>query len=88
MKVLVLLKDKEVGEHAKTEPTRENLNSATWKKSNAKARNLIVRCIANLHLDYVKDKSTAYEMINSLCAIFERKSSLEQKYISKRNLCI
>jgi len=83
-RILALLEDKEVEEHAKKVPTAADLESDSWKKSDAKAKNLVVRCIANSHLDYVKDKSTAYEMINSLCAIFERKSLGTKVYLKKK----
>lgn len=35
---------------------------------------MIIRRIVDTHLEYVKDKSTSFEIIGALQSIFERKS--------------
>lgn len=47
-------------------------------KKDKKCKSLIIQCIANSHLQYVKDKSNTYQMWHALEAVFQRKGIANQ----------
>lgn len=49
---------------------------------------MIIQCIANSHLQYVKDKATAYQMWQSLGSVFQRKGIASQLYLRKKLLSL
>ncbi|KYB24815.1 hypothetical protein TcasGA2_TC031830, partial [Tribolium castaneum] len=55
-------------------------------KMDKKCKSLIIQCIANSHLQYVKDKTTAYQMWISLEAGFQRKGITSQLFLRKKLL--
>ncbi|KMQ83238.1 copia protein [Lasius niger] len=57
-----------------------------FTKKDRKCKSLIIQCIANSHLQYVKDKANAYQMWRALEAVFQRKGIASQLYLQKRLL--
>lgn len=53
-------------------------------KNEKKCKALLVKHIANDQLEYVKDKATAKDMYDSLCAVFERNSMAGQLWLRKK----
>lgn len=53
-------------------------------KQDATARNLIIQALPDKHLEYVKEAKTAYEMVESLRKIFERKSTVSVMYLKRK----
>jgi len=56
------------------------------KKRDVKCCSQIIQRIADSHLEYVKDKSCAYEVWTSLLETFERKGVVSQLLIRKKLL--
>lgn len=57
-------------------------------KRDAKARNTIVRCITDKHLDLIKDAKTAQDMITALDNVFERKSTFTKLTLRRKLLTL
>ena len=55
-------------------PSEEDLEEPEFKSHNYKAMNTIIRNIADSHLEYVINGSSAYGMIEKLTSIFTRSS--------------
>ena len=74
------LEDQLVGldEKAKTEA----------RSKDAKAKSVIVHCLTDRHLEYVKDCQTSFEMLECLKKVFERKSMLSKLYIRRQLLSL
>jgi hypothetical protein len=53
-----------------------------------KCKSLIVQKVSESHLEYIKDKATAFEAWETLQTIFERKSITNQIQLMKRLLCM
>ncbi|CAH0731382.1 unnamed protein product, partial [Brenthis ino] len=62
---------------------KTDLKDADLKKSDAKARNIIVQALSDKHLEYVKESRTAHEMIEHLRNVFERKSTISNLYLRR-----
>lgn len=58
------------------------------KSKDAKARNLIVSSLPDKYLEYVRNASTARDMIVNLKKVFKRKSTLSALYIRKKLLTL
>lgn len=58
------------------------------KKSDSRAKSLIVQCITDKHLDLIKDATTTKEMFATLCSIFERKSMVSRIHLRKKLLTL
>lgn len=58
------------------------------KSKDAKAKSLIVQCLQDKHLEYVRNAETAKDMIENLKKIFERKSTLSALYLRRKLLCL
>lgn len=56
-----------------------------WSKKEAKAKNLIVKHVAPSHIQYIKDKSSAWLMMENLIKTFEP-TSLSKRVLLKRRL--
>ncbi|KAK9679691.1 hypothetical protein QE152_g39800 [Popillia japonica] len=54
----------------------------------AKAKAVIVQCVTDKHIDYIKDAKSAYGMIMCLKEVFERKTTLSKLYIRKQLLLL
>uniref|UniRef100_A0A0A9Z0Y1 Copia protein n=1 Tax=Lygus hesperus TaxID=30085 RepID=A0A0A9Z0Y1_LYGHE len=55
-----------------------------WEKEDAKARYLIVQCVSDNVLDFIKTKKTAKEMIDSLKATYVQKSMSTRVQLQKQ----
>ena len=55
-------------------PTADDLEEPVFHNHNAKAKDTIIRCIADSHLEYVIGEDTAYGMLEKLTSIFARSS--------------
>lgn len=59
-----------------------------WTKKNAKAMSILVQCIGDSHLEYVKDCSNAQEIYRKLKASFERTGIASQLFLRKKILSL
>ena len=82
-RVLILLEEK--GVKCVLDP-EFNKKDKTYKDKNSKAKSVIIQCLSDKYLEYVKDKDTAEEMLISLENVFERKSVFSKLYLKKRLL--
>lgn len=65
----------------------ENLTpNEEFTKLDKKCKALIIMCIANSQLQYVKDKDSAFQMWQALEKIFQRKGVASQLYLRKKLL--
>lgn len=79
-RVNVLLEEKNLLQYVEND--LEELRNATndekvkeyHTKEQKKCKSIIVQCVADSHLEYIKDKITTREIFNALKAVFERKS--------------
>lgn len=58
------------------------------EKNDARAKSIIVQCITDRHIEYVRNADSAFEMISSLKNIFERKSTLSRLYVRRKLLTL
>ncbi|KAJ8969866.1 hypothetical protein NQ314_001550 [Rhamnusium bicolor] len=63
-----------------------NEQKEAFKKNDTKAKCIIVQCISDKHLEYIKDAKSAGGMLRSLKNVFERKSTFSKLYIMKKLL--
>lgn len=63
-----------------TSPTEEQI------KLDKKCKSVIVQCVANSHLEYIKDKNTSYDMWKALEKVFQRKGVASQLYLRRKLL--
>lgn len=61
---------------------------AAVKLKEKKCKSLIIQCIADSHLEYVKDKTSAKEVYDVLVSTFERRSTSGQLYLRKKLLTL
>lgn len=93
-RVECLLEEKGVRELTLSKKSQEDLEKLNdkslgeYKTKDAKARAVIVQCITDRHLEYVKDCETAYDMFVCLKNVFERKSTLSKLYIRRQLLSL
>lgn len=57
-----------------------------FAKKDKKAKAIIIQCMSDQYLEYVKDKTTAYDMWQSLVNGFQRKGIASQLYLRKKLL--
>lgn len=55
-------------------------------KKDKKCKSILMQCIANSHLQYVKDKPNSFQMWHALIAVFQRKGMASQLYIRRKLL--
>lgn len=55
-------------------------------KLDRKCKSIIVQCVANSHLEYIKHKPTSYKMWEALKSVFQRKGVASQLYLRKKLL--
>lgn len=60
----------------------------TFLSQDKKCKAIIIQCIANSHLQYVKDKNTAHQMWKALEGVFQRKGIASQLYLRKKILTL
>nr|XP_037873962.1 uncharacterized protein LOC101742499 [Bombyx mori]XP_037873963.1 uncharacterized protein LOC101742499 [Bombyx mori] len=87
-RISCILEEKECKEAIEDGITEEILKSEKFKKKDAKARSLIVNCLSDKHLEYVRSATSAKEMIENLRKIFKRKSTLSALYVRKKLLTL
>lgn len=58
------------------------------RRNEKKCKSLIIQSIADSHLEYIKDKTTPKEIINTLKFVFERKSISNQLFLRKKLLTL
>lgn len=58
------------------------------KKSDKKAKSLIIRRIADSHLEYIKDCKSAFQALKALSNVFAKKSISNQLFIRKKLLTL
>lgn len=71
-RVRLILEQRDVLDVLSSDPPVDEAQRANFKKSDVKARNIIVQCLDDSILEMVKDKTTAKEMINTLKATYEK----------------
>lgn len=71
--------------HVTITETEDTERSTNWNKSDLKARRLIVDCVDNKCLEYVKEKVCAYDMWNGLKDIYDS-SSYTKRVIAFKKL--
>lgn len=64
------------------------VNKKEYLKNDAKAKSLLIQCVANSHLEYVREGTTAKQKWDKLIATFERKGVSSRLYLLKRLLTI
>ncbi|CAB0000355.1 unnamed protein product [Nesidiocoris tenuis] len=57
-----------------------------FQANDRKARSVIVPCISDRHIEYVRGAQTAHEMMESLKKIFERKSTFAKLHVMRKLL--
>lgn len=80
----LLLEHHGVLEMLSTIPPVEPTEHATFKKSDVKARNLIVNCLADNVLEVIKEKTTAKEIIDTLRGIYVQSGVASQVQLQRR----
>lgn len=83
-RVDALLDEKGVKEHTNREPTEANLEEAAWKTNDRAAKSIIIRCVADSHLHFIRDKTTAYAMIQNLKTTFATKSIAKCIFLKRK----
>lgn len=81
-----LLDEKDLLEHMKKPADEELLKKEDWLKNDKKAKSFIIKCVANSHIDYLRDKQFAYQMWEALQEAFERKSSVSRLFMLRKLL--
>ena len=64
-RVETLLDEKDLLDHIRDTTSKDTAtipDPTAWARNDKKAKSLIVKCVANSHIDYLRDKNTAYEM--------------------------
>lgn len=64
--------------------TMSNEEKVVHLKKDTKAKCIIVQCISDKHLEYIKDAKTSNAMMKSLENVFERKSPLSKLFFMKK----
>lgn len=83
-RIQLLLESKEVWSKVETEPTQEIRTAASWTRDDTIARRIIVECIDNSCLEYVKGKTSSYEMWQALKAVFDTSSHTKRVLAYKK----
>lgn len=85
-----LLEVKSVKEAA-VDNKKSNITEAenkTFKTNDTKAKSIIIQCVSDRHIEYIRDANTAFEMMSALSKIFERKSTISKLLIRKKLLIL
>ena len=72
-----------LSEGTAAEKTKKEKELEVWAKKDKKCRNQIVQRIADSHLEYAKDRETAFDIWKSLTGTFERKGIASHLLIRK-----
>lgn len=78
--------EKDVNDTVQFLTNQENID--LHRKNDKKCKSIIIRRIADSHLEYVKDKKTSMEVIQALKKTFERKSLASQLYLRRKLLTL
>lgn len=68
--------------------TKEESDKAILRKTERECKSLLVQCLADGMLEYIKDAPTAYDMFEILRAKFEKKGILSQTFCRKKLLAL
>ena len=85
-RVLMLLEEKGIKEVV----TRDGIDYEDKENllKDIKAKSVIVQCVGDKHLEYIKDAKTAKEMFESLSKVYERRSIFSKLYLRKKLLSL
>lgn len=86
-RVETLLEEFGVKECVDNAPLSDSAKLLTWKNNDKKCMSLLVQCIADTHLEYVRCKASK-EAWDCLAATFERKGIAGKLYLRKRLLIL
>ena len=64
--------------------TEERKVDKKWGVKEAKSKSIIVQCIADIHLEYIKECDTAMSMLLKLQEKFERRGIASQLFCYKK----
>lgn len=78
--------ERNVRELVENEPNAETERSL--RKGDREAKSLLSQCISDNYLEYIKDKSSAFDMMKELTSHFEQKGVLSQTYCRKKLLTL
>lgn len=89
-RINILLEERQVHSVLETDITSlvTEEEKKEWCRNDAKARNVIVQCISDKHLDLIKDCKTAGEMMTVLEGIFQRKSTFAKLHLKRKLLSL
>ncbi|GJQ72524.1 form3 [Trypoxylus dichotomus] len=76
-RIMAVLDQQDVKECVVTYPGNK---SEAFLRKDKKCKNIIIGCLSDAYLEFVKDKDTAYTMWNALEQQFERQSIASQNY--------
>lgn len=79
--------DKDATERQTTSGTLASLKE-TVKKNDRKCKAILIQYVSDSHLEYIKDKKTAYEMFNALKEVFEKTGTRNQLFYKKKLLAL
>lgn len=77
----LILAERDLLEHSGKMPSAANLLDANWKKDDIKARSVIVKCLANTHIEYVRQETSAHGMLKALSDVFKRKGVAQERHL-------
>lgn len=79
-----LFEEKELTEFITNPPNEEDLTDDDYVKEERRAKNLIVKHVANSHINFVKNKQYAYDMWENLTSTFEPKSRTKRVLLRRK----
>lgn len=77
-----LFREKGLLEHINNPPP--DVKPANFDQNDCKAMNLLIKHIGNSHTEYITEKLTAYEMIQTLDAVFNRKTVGTTNFLKRK----
>lgn len=83
-RVKLLLEQKEVLNVLTEEPPTEAEKLVAWKKSDLKARNIIVQCISDNIIEMIRNKTSAKEIMDTLSGTYARSGVASQVQLQRR----
>lgn len=84
--LLSFIKFDSVAAIEKLDQTKDAVKIAEIKLRDKQCKAMIIRRIADSHLEYIKDKESSFDVVSTLQAIFARKSVSNQLFLRKRLL--
>jgi len=87
-RVKILLRKHNVAHCLKEETPSETAAKAAFIGKDATAIALLVQCVADSHLEYVKDATTARAIWERLCSTFEPRGTSNKLFLLKKMLTL